>query len=147
MGIEKNNYVICGTPYIFVVNMLMFILFSCDIFIFVLFWQHQIYIGLLIIIKCFDRHSVHLHARVVILKLQSGHCDQQSCNKRACNKQACNKRLYGTIASHDGVWHYYLPLLWSGLGELGCILLFTFAMEWSRRAGLYIIIYLCYGVV
>ena len=33
------------------------------------------------------RHRiVHLHARVVLLKLQSGHCDQQSCNKRAYNK-------------------------------------------------------------
>ena len=51
-----------------------------------------------------DRHSVHLHARIVILKSKSGHCDQQSCNKRVCNKHACNKWLYGTIASHDEVW-------------------------------------------
>ena len=41
-----------------------------------------------------DRHSVNLHARVVIFKLQSDHCVQQSCNKRACNKQACNKNDY-----------------------------------------------------
>ena len=34
-----------------------------------------------------DRHSIPLHARIVVLKLQSGHCDQQSCNKQACNKQ------------------------------------------------------------
>ena len=57
--------------------------------------------------KCFVRHSVHLHACLVILKLQSGHCDQQSFNKRACNQQACNKRLYGTIASHDEAWQFH----------------------------------------
>ena len=34
-----------------------------------------------------DRHSVHLHARAVILKLKRGHCDQQSCNKRTCNNR------------------------------------------------------------
>ena len=58
-----------------------------------------------------DRHSVHLHTRVVILKLQSGHCDQQSCNEQACNKQACNKRLYVTFAPHDEVWQFYRCIL------------------------------------
>ena len=58
-----------------------------------------------------DRHSVHLHARVVILKrpMLDICVTSQPCNKRACNKQACNKRLhvYGTMASHDEVWQFY----------------------------------------
>ena len=41
-----------------------------------------------------DRHSVHLYAREVILKLQSGHC---VINERAINRRAINEymeRLY-----------------------------------------------------
>ena len=83
-------------------------------FVYSFFLWH--FFGSLIIIKCFehqfipkqriDRHSVHLHACVVILELQSGLrldicVTSQSCNKRACNKQVCNKRLY------DEVWQFY----------------------------------------
>ena len=50
-----------------------------------------------------DRHSVNLHARVVILKLQSGlwltqagymrHKSVCDVSNRAINEQACNKRF------------------------------------------------------
>ena len=50
--------------------------------------------------------SIHLHARVVILKLQSG-LRLDICVTSSCNERACNKRLYGTIASHDEVWQFY----------------------------------------
>ena len=38
-----------------------------------------------------NRHSVHLHARVVILKLQSGHAIiNRAINERAINRRAIN---------------------------------------------------------
>ena len=58
------------------------------------------------------RHSVHLHARVVILKLQSGLYwiyawrHNHAINERAINRRAIND-YYGTIASHDEVWQFY----------------------------------------
>ena len=72
-------------------------------------------VKLLIIIKCFehqfipkhriDRHSVPLHAGVIILKLQSGLILLDICvTSQSSNTRAFNKRLYGTIASHDEVW-------------------------------------------
>ena len=83
---------------------------------------HHIYVGLLIIIKCFEHQFIPKHRiRIDIALFACSRSDievakrhmldicmtSQPYTKRACNKQACNKRLYGTIASHDEVWQFY----------------------------------------